>query len=91
MSVINEKDIPGLAEERLMLAWLTKFFLAGNSVKRLPDGSFKVDPTTFMVVIPGPAKGVSPYKDGTALFQKEWAGAVWVCDWFGLEEEGKNE
>ena len=86
MSVINEKDITGLAEERLMLAWLTKFFLAGNSVKRLPDGSFKVDPTTFMVVIPGEATMIGPYHEGTAIFQKEWAGAKWVCDWFDLEE-----
>lgn len=88
--MINEADIPGLKEEREMLERLAVLFNPGDRFERRADGSVKVDPTTFIVVIPGPAKRVSPYKDGTALFQKEWAGTVWVCDWFDLEE-GENE
>jgi len=90
MTVINDADIPGLRGERKMLARLAKFSLGGNSVERLPSGAFKVDPSTFLVVIPGVAKRISPYHNGTALFQKDWAGAEWVCDWFGLEEEVKK-
>ena len=90
MTMINDADIPGLTEEREMLARLAGFFLAGNSVERLPSGAFKVDPATFMVAIPGIAKRISPYHNGTALFQKDWAGTEWICDWFGLEEEGKK-
>lgn len=87
MEVIKESDIPQLKEERETLARLAGFFVAGDSVERLPSGAFKVDPDTFMGVIPGTAKRISPYRNGTALFRKEWAGAKWVCDWFDLEEE----
>lgn len=86
MEVIKESDIPQLKEERETLARLAGFFVAGESVERLPSGAFKVDPGTFMVVIPGEATMIGPYHEGTALFQKEWAGANWVCDWFDLEE-----
>lgn len=90
MTVINESDIPGLKEERDMLERLAGFFRAGNSVERLPSGALNVDPVTFMVVIPGETKMISLYHGGTALFQKEWAGAKWVCDWFDLEGEEKE-
>lgn len=86
MAVINDTDIPRLREERETLARLAGFFAAGDSVERLPSGAFKVDPDTFMGVIPGAAKRISPYRNGTALFQKEWVGKEWVCDWFGMEE-----
>lgn len=90
MEVIKENDIPGLNEERENLVRLAGSFMAGNSVERLPSGAFKVDPDTFMGAIPGTATRISPYHNGTALFQKEWAGKEWVCDWFDLEEEGKQ-
>lgn len=90
MEVIKESDIPQLKEERETLARLAGFFVEGESVERLPSGAFKVDPGTFMVVIPGEATMIGPYHDGTALFQKEWAGAKWVCDWFDLEEGEKE-
>lgn len=86
MKVLNESDLPALRGDRKMLERLVVFFLAGNSVEHLPSGVFKVDPETFMVVIPGEATMIGPYHEGTALFQKEWAGAKWVCDWFDLEE-----
>lgn len=90
MEVIKESDIHRLKEDREMLERLAYFFGTGNSVERLPSGAFKVDPGTFMVVIPGEATMVGPYHEGTAIFQKEWAGVKWVCDWFDLEEEKKK-
>lgn len=86
MKVFNDSELPALRGDRKMLERLVLFFLAGNSVERLPSGAFKVDPATFMVAIPGIAKRISPYHNGTALFQKDWAGAEWICDWFGIEE-----
>ena len=90
MEVIKESDIPQLKEERETLARLAGLFVAGESVERLPSGAFKVDPGTFMVVIPGEATMIGPYHEGTAIFQKEWLGVKWVCDWFDLEKEGKQ-